>query len=214
MRVAVLAGGRSSEHDVSLASAGSVLEALEAAGHECRAVVIGRDGVWRLRDPRQDTEAPEAEEAGEVLAFKPGTGLLDAEVVFPVLHGLFGEDGTVQGLLECADVPYVGAGVLASALCMDKVVFKRLMAQAGMPQVDYEPALEHEWAADRDTVLERVRAIPLPRFVKPARARLQLRHLEGRRARTSSSRRSRRRSATTRACWWRPRRSAWRSSAR
>jgi D-alanine-D-alanine ligase len=164
VRVALLAGGRSSEHDVSLASARSVMDTLETGGHECRAVVIGRDGVWRLRDPRADSEA------GEVVAIQPGAGLLEADVVFPVLHGVFGEDGTVQGLLECADVPYVGAGVLASALCMDKLVFKRLMAQAGMPQVDFEAVLEQEWAAGHDAVLERVRAIPLPRFVKPARA--------------------------------------------
>ncbi len=146
------------------------MEALESSGHECCAVVIGRDGVWRLRDPRHYPEAAETAEIGEVVAIQPGAGLLDSDVAFPVLHGVFGEDGTVQGLLECADVPYVGAGVLASALCMDKLVFKRLMAQAGMPQVDFEAVLEPEWAADRGAVLERVRAIPLPRFVKPARA--------------------------------------------
>jgi D-alanine-D-alanine ligase len=165
VRVALLAGGRSSEHDVSLASARSVIEALESSGHDCRPLVIGRDGVWRLRDPRDDA-APD----GEAVAIEPGAGLLDAEVVFPVLHGVFGEDGTVQGLLECAGVAYVGAGVLASALCMDKLVFKRLMAQAGMPQVDFEPVLAPEWGSGREAALERVRRIPLPRFVKPARA--------------------------------------------
>ena len=82
---------------------------------------------------------------------RAGPGLLDADVVFPVLHGPFGEDGTVQGLLECADVPYVGAGVLGSALCMDKAAFKSLMAQAGMPQVRYEVVLERDWRAAATT---------------------------------------------------------------
>ena len=83
----------------------------------------------------------------------PAQGLDGIDVVFPVLHGPFGEDGTVQGLLECLDVPYVGAGVLASAVCMDKVVFKELMAQAGIPQVDYRAVREAEWLADPDAVL-------------------------------------------------------------
>jgi D-alanine-D-alanine ligase len=122
-RVAVLGGGRSSEHEVSLASAESVRAGLSEAGHDPIAIEIGRDGVWR-RD-------------GAVVEVRPGGGLAGVDVVFPVLHGPFGEDGTVQGLLECLDVPYVGAGVLASALCMDKLMFKELMAHAGMPQVDY-----------------------------------------------------------------------------
>jgi D-alanine-D-alanine ligase len=166
VRVAVLAGGRSSEHDVSLASARSVLDGLERGGHDCRPIVIGRDGSWRRGDPRADDAASTN---GAVVALEPGGGVLDSEVVFPVLHGPFGEDGTVQGLLESVDVPYVGAGVLASALCMDKVAFKRLMAEAGVPQVRYEAAAEREWRADGEAVLERARTIPLPVFVKPAR---------------------------------------------
>jgi D-alanine-D-alanine ligase len=89
--------------------------------------------------------------------------------VFPVLHGPFGEDGTVQGLLECLDVPYVGAGVLASALCMDKVMFKELMAHAGLPQVDDRAVRAAEFGLDRPTVLTRLEALGLPVFVKPAR---------------------------------------------
>jgi D-alanine-D-alanine ligase len=165
LRVAVLAGGRSSEHPVSLESARSVLDGLEAGGHECRPVVINRDGSWRLADPRKDQDGSAG---GELVELRPGAGILDAEVVFPVLHGPFGEDGTVQGLLECMDVPYVGAGVLASALCIDKVAFKRLMVQAGVPQVRYEAVSSTQWARDRDAVLERARAIALPQFVKPA----------------------------------------------
>jgi D-alanine-D-alanine ligase len=155
LRVAVLGGGRSSEHEVSLASAASVREGLRAAGHEAIGIEISRDGAWR-RD-------------GETLRLEPGGGLDRVDVVFPVLHGPFGEDGTVQGLLECLDVPYVGAGVLASALCMDKVTFKELMARAGVPQVDYR-ALRHErYLADRDSELAAIAELGLPVFVKPAR---------------------------------------------
>ena len=102
VRVAVLGGGRSSEHEISLASAASVAEGLRQAGYEVRTIEIGRDGVWRER--------------GRVVTVQLGRGVDGADVIFPVLHGPFGEDGTVQGLLECLDVPYVGAGVLASAL--------------------------------------------------------------------------------------------------
>jgi D-alanine-D-alanine ligase len=140
---------------VSLASAASVRDGLRAAGHEVVDIEVGRDGVWR-RD-------------GGVLAVKPGCGLDGADVVFPVLHGPFGEDGTVQGLLECLDVPYVGAGVLASALCMDKVMFKELMGHAGLPQVDYRAVRATELTTDRAGVLGRLEALGLPVFVKPAR---------------------------------------------
>jgi len=94
---------------------------LEEAGHEVVAVRLARDGSWKGPD-------------GAALALSPGGGLLGVDVAFPVLHGPFGEDGTIQGLLELLDVPYVGAGVLASSLCMDKVVFKEVMAAAGVPQ--------------------------------------------------------------------------------
>jgi len=155
LRVAVLAGGRSSEHEVSLASARSVRGGLERAGHVAVAIEIGRDGVWR-RD-------------GRGIAVQPGVGLDDADVVFPVLHGPFGEDGTVQGLLECLDVPYVGADVLASALCMHKVLFKDLMAHWGVPQVDYRGVSEDDFCADRDAALAGLHELGLPVFVKPVR---------------------------------------------
>jgi D-alanine-D-alanine ligase len=155
VRVAVLGGGRSSEHEVSLASAASVRSGLEEAGYVPIAIEVGRDGVWR-RD-------------GAIVAVEPGRGLDGVDVVFPVLHGPFGEDGTVQGLLECLDVPYVGSGVLASALCMDKVMFKELMAHAGLPQVSYQAVRAEQFAADRERVLGDLRALGLPVFVKPAR---------------------------------------------
>jgi D-alanine-D-alanine ligase len=155
VHVAVLGGGRSSEHEVSLASAASVREGLAQAGHVPIAIEIGRDGVWR-RD-------------GAAVAVEPGRGLDGVDVVVPVLHGPFGEDGTVQGLLECLDVPYVGAGVLSSALCMDKVMFKELMAHAGLPQVRYRAVRAEEFASGRELVLSDLRGLGMPVFVKPAR---------------------------------------------
>ncbi|HZV72914.1 MAG TPA: D-alanine--D-alanine ligase family protein [Conexibacter sp.] len=154
-RVVVLGGGRSSEHDVSLASAASVRAGLERGGHEVVAVEVSRSGAWSL--------------GGAPVTLTPGGGLLGADVVFPVLHGPFGEDGTVQGLLECLDVPYVGSGVLASAACMDKVVAKELLARAGLPQVDYRGVRHADWRASPGAVLASLEALGLPLFVKPAR---------------------------------------------
>jgi D-alanine-D-alanine ligase len=154
-RIAVLGGGRSSEHEVSLASAASVGAGLREAGHEVLEVEIARDGRWRVRE----TE----------LSFTPGRGWPGIDVVFPVLHGPFGEDGTIQGMLELLAVPYVGAGVLASAACMDKVVFKELMAGAGIPQVDYRAVTVRDWELDSGAVLRSLSELGLPVFVKPAR---------------------------------------------
>nr|MDQ3588328.1 D-alanine--D-alanine ligase [Actinomycetota bacterium] len=148
MKVAVLGGGRSSEHDVSLASAAAVREGLAEGGHEPLEVLITREGRFLFE--------------GSPLALDPGGGLVGADIAFPVLHGPFGEDGTVQGLLELLDLPYVGAGVAASALAMDKVLFKEVMAQAGVLQVDY---LGLRAGEDRSAVA----MLGLPVFVKPAR---------------------------------------------
>jgi D-alanine-D-alanine ligase len=155
MRVAVLAGGRSSEHEVSLESAAFVREAVAAAGHEVLPVTIERGGAWVHE--------------GETLALTPGGGLLGADAVFPVLHGPFGEDGTVQGLLELLDVPYVGAGVLASSLCMDKVVFKEVLAAADVPQVASLAVREARWQAEPAAVRNELAVLGTPVFVKPAR---------------------------------------------
>jgi D-alanine-D-alanine ligase len=148
MRVAVLSGGRSSEHDVSLRSGASVAEGLRVAGHDVTPVLLERDGRW-TRD-------------GEEIELRAGGGLLDAEVAFPVLHGPFGEDGTVQGLLECLDLPYVGPGVLAAAVAIDKLIFKRVLSFHAIPQVDFCEAGEDRWR-------ERVASMGLPVWVKPAR---------------------------------------------
>lgn len=148
MRIAVLSGGRSSEHDVSLRSGEAVARGLEEAGHEALRVAISREGAWTCD--------------GAGLELVPGEGLLGADAVFPALHGPFGEDGSVQGLLEWLDVPYVGSDVLASAACMDKLTLKRLFAQAGIPQVDFVDAAEPGWR-------ERCEQLGSPLWVKPSR---------------------------------------------
>ena len=154
LTVAVLAGGRSSEHEISISSGESVREGLLAAGHDVVSVQIDEDGAWRAGEER--------------LAMVPGEGLLGADVVFPVLHGPFGEDGTVQGLLETLDVAYVGAGVAASALCLDKVRFKQLMRAVGVPQVDFVGVTEKEWRVRSGPERADLERLGLPVFVKPA----------------------------------------------
>jgi D-alanine-D-alanine ligase len=158
LTIAVLAGGRSSEHEVSLSSAAAVRDGLLAAGHGVVWMEIGTDGVWRNG-------------AGERLSASPGAGLMEGvDVVFPALHGPFGEDGTVQGLLETLDVAYVGAGVAASAVCMDKVLFKELMSAPGsvVPQVDFVGVREERFRRAREHVLAEIAGLGLPAFVKPA----------------------------------------------
>jgi D-alanine-D-alanine ligase len=137
-RVAVILGGRSSENPISVASAESVVAALERSGNEVVPIQIDRAGQWQLGPGRPALGPGSPGGPGSRLPERlPGreiaTKLADVDVVFPVLHGPFGEDGTVQGLLELAGVPYVGAGVLASALCMDKDVFKSVMRDQGIP---------------------------------------------------------------------------------
>ena len=135
VRLAVLAGGRSSEHDISLASAASVAAALDPARYDVRSIEIGRDGRWALPagDARAELPARTTAETLPVPADSAPATLGAVDVVLPILHGPFGEDGTVQGLCELAGVAYVGAGVLASSVCMDKDVFKTLMRGAGIP---------------------------------------------------------------------------------
>jgi D-alanine-D-alanine ligase len=146
LRVAVIYGGRSGEHEVSLRSARAILDAMDPARYEKIEYLIGRDGKW--------SPGPILPEPGA----HPGI-----DVVFPVLHGTFGEDGTVQGLLELADLPYVGAGVLGSAVSMDKEMMKRVCAERMLPIVDYVTVRREE------ACLEAVRGkLPYPVFVKPA----------------------------------------------
>jgi D-alanine-D-alanine ligase len=156
LRVAILAGGRSSEHEISLASARSVLESLDPAEYDVVTVAIGRDGRWELGSG----DGSVAETLPVPAANAPAT-LGAVDVVLPILHGPFGEDGTVQGLLELAGLPYVGAGVAASALCMDKDLFKKVLRDSGIPVARH--------VALREGDEKQGNPFGFPCFVKPAR---------------------------------------------
>ena len=193
VRVAVVFGGRSAEHAISCVSAGSVIAALDPDRYEVVRVGITREGGWVLADPDQrlaivDGTLPEVtggtpvaligDPDGRGLAvLDPGNGvgtaLTEVDVVFPVLHGAYGEDGTIQGLLEMAGLPYVGSGVFASAASMDKEFTKKLLASAGLPQGDHVVLRDALGAvcADPGLLEEAMRArLGLPVFVKPSRA--------------------------------------------
>lgn len=186
-------GGRSSEHEVSIRSAASVIEAMDRKKYDVLPIAITREGKWLppveaarlLSEPAQALLPKEtvSKDRGDIAilgdpshvgltSFGVNGGTLASEpldVVFPVLHGPFGEDGTLQGLLEMANVPYVGGGVLASACGMDKVAMKQLFLQAGLPMCNYTWFLRSHWSADRAKVVRKVeREIGYPCFVKPA----------------------------------------------
>jgi D-alanine-D-alanine ligase len=187
-RVGVLFGGRSSEHEVSLASAKNVMDALREAGHEVVPIGITPQGHWlpqpdawaRLStqaagtlngDTGREIAGAADDEAGWGLLphGEAGHALPQIDVIFPVLHGPYGEDGTVQGMLEMANLPYVGSGVLASACGMDKEVAKRLFAGAGLPQVAYVLVQRSAWRSNPGGCLAEVEAtLAYPVFVKPA----------------------------------------------
>jgi D-alanine-D-alanine ligase len=189
LRIGVIFGGRSGEHEVSLASAASVLAAIDPERYEIVPMGITKDGQWlvggdplraladaagvRLALPPASTPAEAS--ASRAVARMPTAGGLPAgvaarlDVVFPVVHGPYGEDGTLQGLLELADVAYVGANVLASAVGMDKDTMKAVFRAHGLPVVPYLVVREHEWAEERAHVAERVaRELGYPCFVKPS----------------------------------------------
>ncbi len=183
LRVGVVFGGRSGEHEVSLTSAKSVMDAMDKNKYEVVPIGITKSGQWlagsdihrRLLDaaaghPLLANEADELAptEAAEALALGvANTGPLD--VIFPVLHGTFGEDGTVQGFFELLDLPYVGAGVLGSAVGMDKAIAKDVFRAHGLPIVSHRVFLRRQWQAEPETVLaECESAMVYPMFVKPA----------------------------------------------
>jgi D-alanine-D-alanine ligase len=203
LRVGVLYGGRSGEHEVSLASAAAVFANLDRTRYEPVPIRIEKDGRWALADrPPTAISAAEVLEQTRLEAARPtrsgrevhlmarpsaetmlsidrrGTKAVDGEavvtglnldVIFPVLHGPYGEDGTIQGLLELANVPYVGAGVLASAVGMDKAVMKVVFAAAGLPVCPYRVVLRHDWEKDRRGLnADLESALGFPMFVKPA----------------------------------------------
>lgn len=174
LRVGIVYGGRSGEHEVSLASAASIFTHLDAARYEAVPIRIEKDGRWVLGAAPPQALPPAAAHASTEASLQivePTTALHETriDVVFPVLHGPYGEDGTVQGLLELASIPYVGAGVLGSAVGMDKAVMKRLFAAHGLPIVPYIAALRRDWERDAPGLADRVeRELGYPVFVKPA----------------------------------------------
>jgi D-alanine-D-alanine ligase len=189
LRVGVIFGGRSGEHEVSLASAASVLAAIDPERYEVVPMGIAKDGQWLVGgDPLRaladaagvrlalpPASAGSDATAGRALARMPTAGGLPAgmaarlDVVFPVVHGPYGEDGTLQGLLELADVAYVGASVLASAVGMDKATMKAVFRAHGLPVVPHLVVREHEWAEEREAIAARVdRELGYPCFVKPS----------------------------------------------
>ena len=181
LRVGVLFGGRSGEHEVSLMSARSVLAALDPARYEVTQIGITHDGLWVSGENVLDALQSEQVNGLSPAALLPdptrnglwlgsvGGEQVPLDVIFPVLHGTFGEDGTLQGLLEMADLAYVGAGVLGSALGMDKSVFKDVMRANDIPVVDWIVALRGEIESDLQAVVERaMRVADFPLFVKPA----------------------------------------------
>ncbi|HXK09073.1 MAG TPA: D-alanine--D-alanine ligase family protein [Vicinamibacteria bacterium] len=171
LQVAVLFGGRSGEHEVSLRSASSVAAGLRAR-HDVLCVLVDKSGQWLLQEGEEPRASggepvfltPFPAEGGRLRRLSDSREAARPDVFFPVLHGPYGEDGTVQGLFELASVPYVGAGVAASAVSMDKPLMKALFARAGLPQVDYRVLLRRDGAAEAGCIGD----LGLPLFVKPA----------------------------------------------
>jgi D-alanine-D-alanine ligase len=182
LRVGVIFGGRSGEHEISIISARSVMGALDRDKYEVVPIGITRTGVWltagdpmaRLEallageQPQTGTAAPQPS-GGSALMEGLEQGFPQLDVVFPVLHGPYGEDGTIQGMFEMANLPYVGAGVHGSSLCMDKISCKRVLLACGIPAVDYVETTRTRWEAYPDSLIEQVeQQLGYPCFVKPA----------------------------------------------
>jgi D-alanine-D-alanine ligase len=169
IRLLVLCGGQSEEHEVSLSSAKSVLEALPKDRFEVVPVVITREGKWL---PPSETphalEQGSAPSGGEMVLFQASSAA-GFDAVFPLLHGPMGEDGTIQGLLRLAGIPFVGSSVMSSAVCMDKIMMKNVLANYNIPQVAYQAVTQHEFSSQPNKVLERLeQTLTYPVFVKPA----------------------------------------------
>jgi len=182
-RVGVLFGGRSGEHPISIRSSRYVVDSLDRDRFELVLIGIDRSGGWHLcpearyREFDQEVHAagttpvvpvPRGTCCGLLNPNDPGQVLPELDVVFPILHGPYGEDGTVQGLLDMLDVAYVGVGVLGAAVCMDKDVCKRLLRDAGIPIVPFEVVTALRWSREADAVRAAVRQLAYPLFVKPA----------------------------------------------
>lgn len=173
-KVGIVFGGRSGEHEVSLVSATSVRNEMPKDKYDVREIGISKDGKWYVKSDVY------AGGEGLIEKFKDGSyseivpvsfeaALAGCDVIFPVLHGPYGEDGTIQGLFEMLDIPYVGCGVLASSLCMDKINAKRVLSECGIPVVPYTAFTRMEWGAGRAEIIEKIKKdLPLPCFVKPS----------------------------------------------
>jgi D-alanine-D-alanine ligase len=189
IRVSVIFGGRSSEHSISCISAGSVLRALDRSRYDVVPIGITKSGKWVLEADNADRLAiqngvfPEVDATNPVVLFTADPSATDlvvqsnvpevlqqVDVAFPVLHGPWGEDGTIQGLLELAGIPYVGSGVFASAAAMDKAHLKAMMHSAGLPIGPYEVVSNAQWLTEKDASLARIKTLGLPVFIKPCRA--------------------------------------------
>ncbi|MEO6802321.1 MAG: D-alanine--D-alanine ligase family protein [Granulicella sp.] len=177
LRIGILFGGRSGEHEVSLLSAASILQAIDRKKYDVLPIGISKQGRWLLESESQSLLAGTAgplqlhagTERSPELSPERRMNDLGLDVVFPVLHGTFGEDGTIQGLLELADVAYVGSGVLGSATGMDKAAMKQLFAAAGLPQTPHVAVLRNEWKADPKRCVKLIeKHLAYPVFVKPA----------------------------------------------
>ena len=171
-KVGLIFGGRSAEHEVSLVSAAVVYKNLDPNKYEVTSIYIRKEGTWEIVESPLLLDREQAR--GRARSFLPwgNPGLDQApapDIYFPVLHGPYGEDGTIQGLLEMADVPYVGAGVLASAVGMDKALSKALFEMRGLPVVPYQVLFEPEWKQERKSLVEGIlKELPFPVFVKPS----------------------------------------------
>lgn len=185
LRVGVLFGGRSGEHEVSLASAQSVMAALDREKYAVIPIGITKEGRWIAGDVVSALESGAASQPATLLPDPQSAALMQLEVsesrpaalqiiteldvIIPVLHGTYGEDGTVQGLLELAGLPYVGAGVVGSAVGMDKAIFKHVMTASGLPVLPWKLVTNKAWAAQREVILDAVEAeLHYPVFTKPA----------------------------------------------
>lgn len=175
LRVALVFGGRSGEHDVSIVSARSVGNVLDRKKYEVLPMAIDRRGLWTDAETASRVLAESTDRADNVARFE-GRHRLDPrlledkiDVAFPVLHGPYGEDGTIQGLFEMLDLPYVGCDAASSALCMDKIFCKRMLAHAGLPTPAWIELDRRSWSENRDMVIEQSIGLGLPLFVKPAR---------------------------------------------
>ena len=177
LRVGIIYGGRSGEHEVSVTSAASIFKNIDRGKYDPVPILIEKDGRWTFPDqPPSATSAAEVIQQARAAAGQqqnagttdPALAALELDAVFPILHGPYGEDGTVQGLLELANIPYVGPGVLASAAGMDKAVMKILFSARGLPVCAWHGFVRAEWDRDRDAVLKTLETLGLPVFVKPA----------------------------------------------